>query len=160
MRVGILSDTHDQVDRTSRAVALLAREGAEVLLHLGDLCGPDVVYACAGQPAYFIWGNNEVDLDALRAAIRQIGGTCLEWDGEITLTGRRIAMTHGDRPGSYRRLLESSPDYLLSGHSHVPHDHRHGSTRCINPGALHRAARHTVALLDLAADELRLLEPR
>ncbi|GIW86126.1 MAG: phosphodiesterase [Isosphaeraceae bacterium] len=159
-RLGIVSDTHDQVARTSRAVAALAQAGADVLIHLGDLCGPDVVYACAGLPACFIWGNNEEDLTSLRQAIAAIGGTCLEWGGPLNLAGRRIALTHGDRPREYRRLLETGPDYLLSGHTHLRHDHRQGPTRCINPGALHRAARYSVALLDLTSDDLHWLEVR
>jgi predicted phosphodiesterase len=56
-----------------------------------------------------------------------------------------------------RRLLAAQPDYLLSGHSHIASDARTGPTRRINPGALHRAAEFTVALLDLEEDILRFL---
>ena len=44
MRIGILSDTHDQIARTTRAVVLLRAEGAEALVHCGDLTGPEIVY--------------------------------------------------------------------------------------------------------------------
>ncbi|MCA9019008.1 MAG: metallophosphoesterase, partial [Planctomycetaceae bacterium] len=55
-------------------------------------------------------------------------------------------------------LLEAEPDYLLTGHSHQSHDFRAGATRRINPGALFRAKVFTVAVLDLATDELELRE--
>jgi predicted phosphodiesterase len=56
-----------------------------------------------------------------------------------------------------RRLLAARPDYLLSGHAHIPGDRRDGPTRRINPGALDRADEFTVALLDLGADDVRFL---
>jgi putative phosphoesterase len=157
MRVGILSDTHDRLARTIAAVELLLAEGAEVLIHCGDLTGPDIVHACASRPSYFVFGNNDDDLPILRGAIANVDGTCLEWGGEITLAGKRIAVTHGHMTRDLRPLLAAGPDYLLSGHSHETHDRMEGPTRRINPGALHRAAEYTVALLDLDKDELRFL---
>ena len=56
-----------------------------------------------------------------------------------------------------RRLAAMQPDYLLLGHSHARRDERIGATRYINAGALHRARPWTVALLDLAKDEVQTL---
>ena len=53
---------------------------------------------------------------------------------------------------------EGEDDYLLSGHTHVPHDQRFGAMRWINPGALHRARPKTFALLDVSRDKLTLRE--
>jgi putative phosphoesterase len=159
MRIGILSDTHDRLDRTVRAVETLLAEGADALIHCGDLTGPDIVYACANRPSYFVFGNNDDDdLPALRRAIAAIDGTCLEWGGEVTIAAKRIAVVHGHLTRDLRPLLQAAPDYLLSGHSHESHDRQEGPTRRINPGALHRAACYTVALLDLGTDALRFLE--
>ena len=157
MRIGILSDTHDQVARTTEAVDLLAAEGAEVLVHCGDLTGPEVVEACRRLPAYYVFGNNDFDEEAIRRAIEEAGGHCLGHAGEIQVAGRRIAVTHGDSPGKLRRLAVAGPDYLLSGHTHRPSDERRGRTRWINPGALHRSPSWTVATLDLDRDRLRFL---
>lgn len=160
MRVGILSDTHDQVVRTAGAVALLAAEGAEALIHCGDLTGPAVVRVCGVLPSYYVFGNNDFDLDGLRRAMAAVGGVCLDRGAEVTLAQRRIAVTHGDSAREVRRLSAAGPDYLLFGHTHVPADDREGPTRWINPGALHRADSWTVALLDLTTDMLRYLDVR
>lgn len=157
MRIGILSDTHDQVERTSKAVARLVAEGAEALIHCGDLTGPEVVHECAALPTYFVFGNNDYDERGLQRAMTLIDGVCLGKAGAIELGGARIAVTHGDSNKELRRLVADSPDYLFFGHSHWPADERHGKTRWINPGALHRAATWTVALLDLETAGLRLL---
>lgn len=157
MRIGILSDTHDQVARTAIAVAMMIAEGAEVLFHCGDLTGPEVVAECGRLPSYYVFGNNDFDEPGLRAAIGRVGGTCLDRGDVLVLERRRVAMTHGDCPPDVRRLLALGPDYLLFGHSHTPTDERNGPTRWINPGALHRASAWTVAVLDLASDSLQWL---
>lgn len=157
MKIGIISDTHDQRARTSRAVARLMAEGAQALIHCGDLTQPDIVHECAALPSYFVFGNNDYDEVGLRAAMAEVRGVCLERGGEIVLAGKRLAVTHGDSAREARRLLATVPDYFLFGHTHVPHDGE-GTPRCINPGALHRAARWTVALLDLDADVLEFFD--
>jgi putative phosphoesterase len=159
MRIGILSDTHNRLDRTVVAVELLRAEGATALFHCGDLTGPEVVAVCGQLPTYFVFGNNDADnVPALRRAIEGVAGVCLGWSGEVTLAGRRLAIVHGHLHTDVRRLLAAQPDYLLSGHSHIALDNRVGPTRRINPGALHRAHEFTVALLDLEADHLQFLQ--
>jgi putative phosphoesterase len=158
MKVGILSDTHNHLARTTAAVALLRSEDASVLIHCGDLTGKEIVGVCGVLPAYFVFGNNDADnLPALRQAIGDVNGVCLEWGGELTLAGKRVAVVHGHMHTDVRKLLAGHPDYLLSGHSHHTSDTCVGVTRRINPGALHRATEFTVALLDLERDELRFL---
>jgi putative phosphoesterase len=157
VRIGILSDTHDQFDRTRRAVKLLRAAGAEALFHCGDLTSPEIIEICAGQMVHYVYGNNDFDTEDLARAMKAVDAVNLQWEGTIELHGCRIAMTHGDRSTSWRRLIAEEPNYLLSGHTHEASDQRHGPVRFINPGALHRARRHSVALLDLASDELTIL---
>jgi len=157
--LGILADSHNHLARTEAAVALLRDAGAEALAHCGDLASPEIVAACAALPFYFVLGNHDADAaDDLRRVAEETGATCLDWGGEFTFGGKRIAITHGHMTVDLRPLLEAEPDYLLSGHSHVAHDRREGPTRRINPGALYRARVPTVALLDVSTDELRFLE--
>jgi putative phosphoesterase len=158
MRLGIVSDTHDQIARTRLAVALLLEAGAEALAHCGDVTGPDVVALFAARPSYFTFGNHDSDkVPALGQAIEAAGGVCLGWGGEAALAGKRVALAHGHMHVDVRRLMAARPDYLLSGHSHVAADRREGPTRRINPGALAEAEAFSVALLDLATDELRFI---
>ena len=155
MRLGILSDTHDQFARTARAVRILQALGVDALVHCGDMTSPDVVHACAGVlPAYFVFGNNDYNEKGLRQAISLIGGICLEHAGSFELGGRIFAVTHGDSNRQIQSLLQNSPDYLLFGHWHLPTDRREGKTRYINPGALHRAEQWTVATLEIETDTL------
>ena len=157
MLLGIVSDTHDRLERTTRAVALLCQKGATNLIHCGDLTGPQIVHACAALPCTYVFGNNDYRVNELRQAIEETGGQNLEQGGLLTMHGKRIGVTHGHHAQTFLRLVADEPDYLLFGHSHFPLDDRDGRTRHINPGALHRAASYTVALLDLERDLLEFL---
>jgi len=158
MLLGILSDTHDRIERTAAAIDLLSQAGAEALVHCGDFISPVVVELLAGLPSYIVFGNNDSGrIRELERAAAQVGAMSLGPGDLITLAGRTIAITHGHLAAETRRLLALEPDYLLTGHSHRRHDVREGRTRRINPGALHRTRTFTVALLNLAGDEVRFL---
>lgn len=161
MIVGVLSDTHDELARTRAAVDLLRSRGAEVLIHCGDLIGPEIVEICSVLPFYFVFGNWDADMTAiLEEAARNHGATCLGWGGEILLAGKRIAVVHGHLTMDLRPLLEAGPDYLFSGHSHEAWDRMQGigsqkTVRRVNPGALHCAEAYSVAVVDLGTGEVR-----
>src|SRR5262245_42376869 len=104
MLIGILSDTHDQVERTRAAVAALVGAGAEILFHCGDITTTDVVHECSPKPCYFVFGNCDFDREGLRRAIESIGGTCLEKGGLVSFANRQIAITHGDSSQELIRL--------------------------------------------------------
>jgi len=157
MRLGIISDTHDRLDRTNRAVELLQAAGAEALIHCGDLMSPDIVFACGVLPSYFVFGNNDYELAELRLAMKPVDAVCLECAGEVVLAEKRIAVTHGHLHKDIRRLVEAKPDYRLYGHSHIASDRHEDGIRWINPGALQRAEKYSVALLDLKTDKLEFI---
>jgi putative phosphoesterase len=157
MLLGIISDTHDKLARTGRAIELLQAAGAEALVHCGDYTTPDIIHVCGEIPGYFVLGNNDDDVPALRRAVNEVNGRFLEWGGVITLAGKKIGVTHGHSNSDAKRVLAAKPDYFFFGHSHVAEDRRIGGVRYINPGALHRADDYTVALLNLTTDELGFL---
>jgi uncharacterized protein len=85
VRIGILSDTHDQLRRTHHAVDLLRSAGAETLVPCGDLAGPEIIVACSVLPLYFTFGNHDCDMvRILEQAAAENGAQCLKWGGEIT----------------------------------------------------------------------------
>ena len=159
MRLGVLSDTHDRLDRTRAAVALLLDAGADALVHCGDLTTPAVVELCSSRLFDFVLGNHDADsVPALTAAAARCGATCHGWGGVIDYEGVRVGITHGHLRTDVRRVLAARPHYLLTGHSHEAHDCVEGGVRRVNPGALHRADRYTVAVIDVAAGEVRFLD--
>lgn len=155
--LGILSDSHSEIERTRRAIKLLQHAGATEFIHCGDVEIEQVLDLFAGLPAHVTFGNCDpsgvlgryaasIDLDAQHPS------------GELHVDGRRVAFTHGDNARLLSRILAERPDFLLHGHTHERRDDMVEGVRVINPGALHRAHPSTVALLEPATGALRWLE--
>src|SRR4051812_419091 len=140
MRIGILSDTHDEMARTRRALELLRGEGVEALVHCGDFASPAILRACAVMPLYFVFGNHDADaVPDLEREAAASGAVCLGWGGVTELGGKRLGVAHGHITADMRRVLAEHPDYLLFGHWHIMVDSADDRPRRINPGALHLA---------------------
>lgn len=158
MRIGILSDSHGKHERTAAAVELLVDQGAEVLIHLGDLCSDAVVDALvlgpSGPPVHIVYGNCDTRFVETGRYAASLGIVVDEWEGRLDADGKTVAYTHGHLIDVMQKAVADGADYLLHGHTHETRDERVGETRIINPGALQRARRYTVAVLDTASDVL------
>lgn len=156
--LGILSDTHGRVATAAAAIDRLTALGCDHFVHCGDL-GDGVVPLMPPGRSTVVFGNNDWDHAGITREAAEHDVVCLAGGGILTLDGIGLAVTHGDDNRLLREFLaDPSVRYLFTGHTHVAHDRRQGHVRWINPGALHRAARKTVAALDLATDELTYYE--
>lgn len=148
------------------AVELLLDHGADMLIHLGDVGTPAVIDALAANrpgtdqqiEAHLVMGNCDWEVKPLTTYAQDLGVIPHEIAGELALDGKRIVFTHGHVNAVMDQALESGADYLLHGHTHLQADDVIAQTRVINPGALFRASRHTVALLTPASGELQVHE--
>lgn len=149
MKIGVIADTHNKVDITRTAIQKLRDQGAQMFFHCGDLLSLPVLELFTGLPTTMVFGNNDKERALLLKEAAARGIQHLGDGGEITLDRWRIAMTHGHLKSEMQRLLRAQPDVLLLGHSHKQRNEKREGTWIINPGALHRAAVKTCALLDL-----------
>ena len=158
MKIGILSDTHNDVATMQRALQQFCQLEIRTLFHCGDLTSLEMVEHFDGFEVYLVRGNmDQPPSQAVSAPEGTQPG--MHWLGngeEIELDGRRIAIAHGDRKDVLDALLAVQPDYLLSGHTHHRRDVRIGSTRLINPGAVGgvQYEARSICVLDLASDQL------
>jgi putative phosphoesterase len=159
MNIGILSDSHGRHLNVRLALDELRRRGVGVVLHCGDIDEPATVLLFDGFEAHFVFGNGDYDREGLREAMRQLGATLHENFGNVEREGVKIAFVHGDDARLLRDLEHSGYyDFVFYGHTHVAKEHRTGSTRMINPGALHRARPKTFVVLDLATRDVESVE--
>ncbi len=158
MLLGVLADSHGRPEATASAVSVLLAQGAELLLHLGDIGSEGVLDELVGHPARIVFGNCDWNREALMRHARAMGVQVDHPMGVAEVAGKRVAFTHGDDGRLMQQALAEGVDYLLHGHTHVLRDERRGDTRIINPGALFRAPRYTAALLDPANDRLQIIE--
>ena len=157
VKLGILSDSHGRHERTHKAVQLLLANGAHELAHCGDIETEQVIDQLVGIKTHLVFGNCDPDWRVLSRYALGLGVIAQHPLARFECGGRTFAMTHGHDSDCVTAALNEGVNYLLHGHTHVCRDERHGATRIINPGALHRASEFTVALLDTNSDELQFL---
>ena len=164
MLVGVMSDTHDDIVQTKKAVSKFNHEGVEQVLHAGDFISPFMIDTLKelAAPLTGVFGNNDGDRPLLerKSAVlpsMKIAGTF----ARIDQGGMRIALLHGND----RELLETltgcgSLDLLVYGHTHRPEIRRQGSLLIVNPGEVygHLTGRSTVALVDTVKRSAEIVE--
>jgi len=74
MRIGIVSDTHDDLAAVEAAVALFDREGVDAVVHCGDFVAPFSVtpFDVAGVDFYAVRGNNDGEW-AVQSTVESFG---------------------------------------------------------------------------------------
>jgi uncharacterized protein len=144
VKICIVSDSHDRADPLLSAVQAAQCEGAECIIHCGDVIGAHTLrpLLALGMPVHVVHGNNIGDALAMvrlcaesQGRIHYHGG-----DAELVLDRRRVYVTH--HPHHARGMACTGDfDLVCCGHSHAagvvqqPHIQR-GRTWLVNPGTV------------------------
>jgi putative phosphoesterase len=128
MKIGVLSDTHDQGDLIRWAVEQFNRENVEWVFHCGDWVSPFILYFFQGlrAPLRGVFGNNDGD-KFRHLAFKNKWNLNLEYEErflEMKLDSRRICVFHG--------------------HTHLRVNEHIGNTLSLNPGSLMKETSPTV----------------
>ena len=151
--IGIMSDSHDNMDAIKAAVELFNRKEVTTVLHAGDIISPFTASAFSKLDAqlYFIFGNNDGDKLLLKQKYEEIGAECCGEFGDLEIEEMRIALIHGIYEAPVQALAESGDfDVVVRGHTHHAGVTEINDTLLINPGetAGVLTGKRTVALLD------------
>jgi len=161
MRIGLISDTHNDRDAVGRALARLRSEGIVAVLHAGDVTSAGTLRLFEGFKMLVARGKMDHDAALGTTAVELFGVGCFKPLHQLTLDGVSIALAHDSNAiEAHRLIVAGETDYIIVGHSHKRQDQRLGRTRVINPGALGNARwdRPSFAILDTDRDELTSIE--
>ena len=167
MKICVVSDSHDRAEALAQAVREAKAQGAEAVIHCGDLIGAQSLKPAIaiGLPIHLIHGNNAGDPTALHKLVQASGGL-LEYhgpDARIELAGRRIFVVHYDHYG-YAMACTGDWALVCCGHSHQAEAREVSNVKgeqtwLVNPGTVAGlAAPATWALGDLAAMRFEVRE--
>jgi putative phosphoesterase len=144
VKICIVSDSHDRADALAQAVGEAKDQGAEAVIHCGDLIGAHTLRPAlgAGLPVHLIHGNNLGDSVALHNLSRGSAGL-LQYhgvDARLDLHGRRIFVVHYPEYG-YAMACTGDWDLVCCGHSHRAGvdqvaNIKGGFTWLVNPGTV------------------------
>ncbi len=137
MLIGLISDTHDQLQATREAAETFRRLGVRLVLHAGDVKRPGTLRLLAGFDLWLALGNGDRDPQLVVTASELFGVGRADDYHLLTLANRQVALVHGHQTWLLNDLIHSARyDYVIHGHTHIPRDAWVGRTRVLNPGAL------------------------
>lgn len=136
MRIGIVSDTHDDLAAVEAAVSLFERQGVDAVVHCGDFVAPfSVTPFDADFEFHAVRGNNDGEW-AVESTVEEFG----EYHGEaaaLSFDGVDVAVTHGTSDLIVDALVDCGDyDYVFHGHTHAHGVEARDGTVRVNPGGL------------------------
>ena len=157
MKIGIISDTHDNVPMIKKAVEYFNGEAVDLVVHAGDYVAPfsfrpllDLNCELLG-----VWGNNDGDKLALSQISQgKIIGVFVvkEYEKKTILVGHYFETLDA---------LVASQKYslIVYGHTHKPDIRKIGDTLIVNPGECGGwlYGRHSIAVADLESLEAQVV---
>jgi len=158
MLIGIISDTHDDMEQIGRVVELFNSKGVSEVLHAGDFVSPFTFEILDGLKARLrgIFGNNDGDRILL---MEKSGDSIVAQPYIAEVAGIKVAVVH--EPASVAAVSESGRfDLVVYGPPHTPDVRNLNNTLVVNPGKVARLhkGRSTVALLDTESMQAEIIE--
>ena len=155
MRLGVMSDSHDNLVLIRKAVRFFnEEEPVDAVVHAGDFVAPFSVRELAKikVPFYGVFGNNDGERHGINGVMPQIVAPPLH----LELGGRRIVVTHdlAKLPGADR----AAADIVICGHTHKSLVQREKNL-LVNPGELGGwlTGKCTVATIDLDTTNVEIV---
>ena len=155
MKIGILTDTHDDAAATQRALQACASAGCTLIVHAGDVCSPFTARLIknSGIPHLAVFGNNDGDRIHLAMILDIKPAPRYE-----EIEGTRIVIFH--EPFINRLIDPTRVDLLIYGHTHRLDFSERDGMQIINPGTVAGvlAEARTCALYDTISRKAEIIE--
>lgn len=160
MRIGVVSDTHNNLRNVDRIVALFNQARVERVIHTGDITQAKTLrrFAALQAPLTGVYGNNDQERDSLEGAVRELGFHFVDPPLRLDWHNRRLLVVHD--PLEFAGRLTDDLDLALHGHTHLYRHERRGDALFFNPGecAGHMPGLNAVGVVDLASMNAELLK--
>lgn len=161
MQVGIISDTHDNIEAIDTAVSIFKDVGVETVIHCGDFVAPPSIDHFEGLDLHGVLGNNDGELDGLEQTIEGLSeaSTLHGRYADLAFDGIRVFVLHGDQGRDVIRDYAATSwyEYVFFGHFHEQETYSENGTRVVNPGAHFPtvpATHRSIAILDTVQNEI------
>lgn len=133
MKIGVISDSHDNTESLREALRALSH--VEALIHCGDVCTPKTLSVLNRDVTVHVVGGNCDNHRALLEAAEGLGNVSFHGN-EASLSFEEFHVYAVHRPGP-ARIAAHSGDYhaVFHGHTHTQRMSK-GDTFLVNPGEL------------------------
>lgn len=138
MKIGIISDTHDNAPALDWIISYLNQHNISTAFHAGDLISPGNLILFEKKyhgELHFVFGNNDGERAKLAELAQQSKKITLHRQGmNLTFEHKRIFMHHYSSIGE---LMAQSGEFdlVIGGHDHTFRVKEYGDTLFVNPGS-------------------------
>jgi len=164
MKIGIISDTHDNIPLIKKAVDIFNKENVELVLHAGDIISPFIAPKCFKDlkcKLKLVYGNNDGEKLFLKKKFEEIGAEIAGEYLEFTINNKKIYVTHAISNSVVEALAKSGDyDIIVYGHTHEKVVKKVNNTLIVNPGECcgYLTDESTIAVIDLDKLEAELIK--
>ena len=161
MKLGVMSDSHDNVPMVRKAVELFNAEQCDLVIHAGDYCAPFALTPLEKLKCKWmgVYGNNDGDKKAFSI---KSNGLIVDHPYRYVLSNIRMIITHEieDVPGILGMIENQELHLLIYGHTHKPEIKKIGTALLVNPGETGgwTTGKSTVAIIDLKTMDAKIVE--
>jgi len=160
MRIGVVSDTHNNLKSVQKIVELLNESAVERVIHTGDITQSKTINAFSdlNMPLYGVFGNNDLELDDLNQAISKQGYHFVQPPLIDTWENKNLIIVHD--PLQLENHDLSHYDLVIHGHTHRYRLETINSTTIFNPGecAGQMIGYNAIGVIDLTSMKTELMK--
>jgi putative phosphoesterase len=147
MKIGIISDTHDDIENVQEAIQIFNKNKADYVIHAGDYIFPGIIKEFMNLNAKLIGvlGNNDGEKNGILKSFIDLDGELKGELGEIEIDGLKFGIYHGTDNQLKENIIRSQKyNILICGHTHKREPQGSGiienneRTFILNPGSAHR----------------------
>ena len=144
MKIGIISDTHDDILNTNKAIDIFSQNNVSIVIHAGDFVAPPIVtefkrLSKEGVKIIGVLGNNDGEEQGLKEEFEGINGELFKDIGKIKIDGLKFGIYHGTDIKKRQKMINSGKfDVCIFGHTHQKEINiNEKSLIILNPGTAH-----------------------
>jgi len=160
MRIGVVSDTHNNLKNVGKIVELFNAANVAAVIHTGDISQPKTLDVFAGLTPRMVgvFGNNDEERESLAQAIAKHGFQFHEPPLELSWHNRSILVAHD--PLELEGVRNSQHELVLHGHTHRYRLEQTPNQTIFNPGecAGHLTGYNAIGVVDLSTMAVELLK--
>lgn len=149
MKIGIISDTHKKVKKTKKALAHLIQNGAEFIIHAGDIVEVEILQMLENSSLDYIavYGNNDAHLVEHHENFNLV-----QEPYYFNLSGVKFKLMH------LPYYMVPDADVIVSGHTHHFHSEINNGKLFLNSGEVcaRKKSVSEFAMLEILEEKFRV----
>uniref|UniRef100_A0A7V5XZP9 Phosphoesterase n=1 Tax=candidate division WOR-3 bacterium TaxID=2052148 RepID=A0A7V5XZP9_UNCW3 len=160
MLLGIISDTHDYLEKVKKAIKIFNQYNLIGVIHCGDFVAPFTLkeFINLKTKFYGVFGNCDGEKEGLLRVAKENNFILCEPPLEFVFNNKKFLIFHKLKEEAIENI--ENVDYIIYGHTHQPEVKEEKKLIFINPGEACGllTQKATIALLDIDKKEIKFIE--